>query len=379
MNAHPGDLHGPAPERDGLAAPLGRAVLLAAAGLDLDGGLDAPGVEAQAEHGLAVAHAGLGGVDEGGADNGGADERLRSIREFPVTNAMLQNPDPADWLMYSRTYDAQRFSPLDEINRENVGGLRRAWTKTLPDGPIEIVPLVYRGVMYVPNRGDYIQAFDAATGELLWEYQREFPEGVRGSTNRNMAIFGTTLIDSGGDNMIYAVDARTGKLVQQFDNYVAIDEAPDEMFGKVMSISDDLMWRWFELLSFRPLDEVAKLKADANPRDAKFELGEELVARFHGPAAGRAARDAFVRRFSEGRLPDEIPNVTVTGAPLKLANLLKAAGLTASTSEALRLVAQGAVRIDGERLESANLEFGTDTEFVVQVGKRRIARVKVCE
>lgn len=131
----------------------------------------------------------------------------------PVTDAMLQDPDPADWLSWRRTLDGWGYSPLDEIDKDNVAALVQVWKHPTGDGNQEATPLVYRGVMYVPNRGDHIQAFDAASGELIWEYQREFPEGVRGSTNRSMAIWGTTLIDSGGDNAIYAVDARTGELV----------------------------------------------------------------------------------------------------------------------------------------------------------------------
>src|SRR5690606_17123144 len=111
----------------------------------------------------------------------------------PVTDAMLQNPAPADWLMWRRTLDSWGYSPLTEIDKRNVGELELAWSHDIGTGNQEATPLVYRGVMYVPNRGDYIQAFDAATGELLWEYRREFPEGMRGSTNRNMAIYGTTL------------------------------------------------------------------------------------------------------------------------------------------------------------------------------------------
>ena len=131
----------------------------------------------------------------------------------PVTDAVLQNPDPGDWLSWRRTLDGRAFSPLDQINRENVIGLRQVWSHEIGMGNQEATPLVYRGVMFVPNRGDYVQAFDGATGEILWEYQREFPEGVRGSTNRSLAIWGTTLIDAGGDNTMYALDARTGELV----------------------------------------------------------------------------------------------------------------------------------------------------------------------
>jgi alcohol dehydrogenase (cytochrome c) len=131
----------------------------------------------------------------------------------PVTDAMLQNPDPADWLMWRRTLDGWGYSPLDQIGKANVARLERVWSAPMGAGIQESTPLVYDGVMYVPNRGDYVQAFDAATGKPLWEYQRQFPEGVQGGTNRNLAIWGTTLIDAGGDNAMYALDARTGKLV----------------------------------------------------------------------------------------------------------------------------------------------------------------------
>jgi alcohol dehydrogenase (cytochrome c) len=131
----------------------------------------------------------------------------------PVTDEMLQNPDPADWPMWRRTLDSWGYSPLDKINQSNVGELVQVWSSDIGEGSQEATPLVYNGVVYIPNRGDFIQAFNGATGEALWEYQRVFPEGFRGSTNRNMAIYGTNLIDSGGDNQIYAVDARTGELV----------------------------------------------------------------------------------------------------------------------------------------------------------------------
>jgi alcohol dehydrogenase (cytochrome c) len=131
----------------------------------------------------------------------------------PVTDKMLQNPAAGDWLNWRRTPDGWAFSPLDQINKKNVAKLAQAWTAPMGSGPQEATPLVYRGVMYVPNRGDYIQAFDGKAGTLLWEYKRKFPEGMQGGTNRSMAIWGETLIDAGGDNQIYAVDARTGALV----------------------------------------------------------------------------------------------------------------------------------------------------------------------
>jgi alcohol dehydrogenase (cytochrome c) len=131
----------------------------------------------------------------------------------PVTDAMLQQPDPADWLSWRRTLDGWGYSPLDQINRDNVARLRLAWTRAVGEGMQESVPLVYDGVIYIPNASDYVQAMNARTGDLLWEYRRKFPEGIRGGTNRNIAIWGTTLIDASGDNQMYALDARTGKLL----------------------------------------------------------------------------------------------------------------------------------------------------------------------
>lgn len=173
------------------------------------------------------------------------------------------------------------------------------------------------------------------------------------------------------------------KMSKSLGNYIAIADPPDEMFGKVMSISDDLMWRWFELLSFRPADEIAAWQESvlegANPRDIKFRLGEELVSRFHGAAAARHAQDAFVARFQRGALPDDIPEVEAKsdGAGLPIANLLRSAGLVSSTSEAIRMIGQGAVRIDGERVEDTHLHCASGTVHVYQVGKRRFARVAV--
>src|SRR5688572_4412412 len=141
-------------------------------------------------------------------------EEKSDEREFvPVTDAMLTNPAPGDWLMWRRTLNGWGYSPLDQINKRNVDELQQVWAHPLGMGIQESTPLVYDGVMYLPGNGDNIKAFDAKTGALLWEYQRQYPEGVRGGTNRNMAIWGTTLIDAGADNSMYAIDARTGKLV----------------------------------------------------------------------------------------------------------------------------------------------------------------------
>jgi PQQ-dependent dehydrogenase (methanol/ethanol family) len=131
----------------------------------------------------------------------------------PVTDAMLKNPAPGDWLMWRRTLNGWGYSPLDQIDKRNVSRLEQVWAHELGMGIQESTPLIYDGVLYLPGGGDLVKAFDAKSGTLLWEYKRQYPEGVRGGTNRNMAIWGTTLIDAGADNAMYAIDARTGKLV----------------------------------------------------------------------------------------------------------------------------------------------------------------------
>lgn len=173
------------------------------------------------------------------------------------------------------------------------------------------------------------------------------------------------------------------KMSKSLGNYIGITDAPDDMFGKIMSISDELMWRYFELLSFRPMSDIARWRREIseglNPRDVKFELAMELVARFHSGDKAKQARDAFIARFQKGALPDDIPEreyVAATGS-VQISVLLKEAGLTPSTSEGRRMVKQGAVRIDGERVTDGNLELTAGTSYLIQVGKRRFARVTV--
>jgi tyrosyl-tRNA synthetase len=173
------------------------------------------------------------------------------------------------------------------------------------------------------------------------------------------------------------------KMSKSLNNYIGIEDPPAEMFGKLMSISDQLMWRYFELLSFRPLADIdglrRRIEAGGNPRDVKFELADEIVGRFHGAAAARHAREEFVARFQKGALPDDIPEVELAApaGPLPIANVLKEAGLVKSTSEALRLIGQGAVRVDGARIEDRGLALEAGTDHVFQVGKRRIARIRI--
>ena len=173
------------------------------------------------------------------------------------------------------------------------------------------------------------------------------------------------------------------KMSKSLDNYIGIAEAPDAMFGKLMSVSDDLMWRYLDLLSFRASKEINAWREDVaqgfNPRDIKIRLADEIVTRFHSAAAAQQAQQEFTARFQQGAMPSDIPELSIAsaGEGLPLPQLLKQAGLVASTSEALRMLKQGAVKIDGERVEDKNLSLALDSEHIYQVGKRRFARVKV--
>jgi len=173
------------------------------------------------------------------------------------------------------------------------------------------------------------------------------------------------------------------KMSKSLNNYVGITDAPEEMFGKIMSVSDELMWRYYELLSFESAAAIGRLQQaaaeGANPRDFKIRLGMELVARFHGADAAQQARDGFLRRFASGELPENLAEVTVHARDgrLGVAYVLREAQLVTSTSEALRMIRQGAVRIDGERLADGRREIPAGASHVFQVGKRRAARITV--
>ena len=173
------------------------------------------------------------------------------------------------------------------------------------------------------------------------------------------------------------------KMSKSLGNYIGISEPPREIFGKLMSVSDDLMWRYYDLLSFRTLAEIARFKQEVaegrNPRDLKVILAQEIVARFYDTQAATEALADFEARFRHGALPDDIPEISLLSVDgeLAVAQMLKQAGLVSSTSEALRMIGQGGVKIDGERIEDKNLRLKAGNELIVQIGKRKFARVKI--
>ena len=173
------------------------------------------------------------------------------------------------------------------------------------------------------------------------------------------------------------------KMSKSLNNYIGIADEPNDMFGKIMSISDDLMWRYFQLLSFKPMADIEKWRQacaeGANPRDYKVSLGQEIVARFHGAQAAVAALEVFEARFQKGALPEDMAEIQLPAdaSGLAIANVLKMAGLTDSTSEAMRMIKQGAVKVDGERIDDVKAIIPVASKHVYQVGKRKFARIEI--
>ena len=175
----------------------------------------------------------------------------------------------------------------------------------------------------------------------------------------------------------------TNKMSKSLENYIGINEEPNEMFGKIMSISDDLMWRWFELLSFIPEEDISNLKKEVkdgkNPRDVKFILAEELVDRFHDKGDGQKCMKSFLERFQKGNLPEKIESIflSIDSEEIPLVNLLKESKMTSSTSEALRLIEQGGVKIDSNKVTDTKLKIKKNSEATYQVGKRKFLKIKI--
>jgi tyrosyl-tRNA synthetase len=170
------------------------------------------------------------------------------------------------------------------------------------------------------------------------------------------------------------------KMSKSLNNYIGIEDAPNDMFGKIMSVNDELMWRYFELLSFRSLSEIDAFRREIdegkNPRDIKFLLAEEIISRFHSASAAESAKQDFITRFARGAIPDEMPEITLeVEEGIGIAAMLKAAGLTSSTSESFRMIQQGAVKIDGEKVSDKGMKLERGSIVVAQVGKRKFARV----
>ena len=298
----------------------------------------------------------------------------------------------------ARTYEAQIFKILDrertrvEFNSKWMG----------PMSASGLIQLAARHtVARMLERDDFSNRYRGGQPIAIHEFLYPLVQGydsvalkadveLGGSDQKFNLLVGRQLQESYGQEpqvvlttpLLEGLDG-VNKMSKSLGNYVGITDLPGEMFGKLMSISDDLMWRYYELLSFLPIAEIAQRKADVdsgrNPRDAKFELAVEIVDRFHGAGSGARARDEFIARFQQGAVPESMPEVTVHASDghVGLAQALKGAGLVASTSEAVRQIRQGAVRVDGERVEDVAARLAAGAVHIVQVGKRRFARIVI--
>jgi tyrosyl-tRNA synthetase len=313
-------------------------------------------------------------------------------------NATRPPLTPDDVKANAATYEAQIFKILDpaltrvDFNSRWMGAMNAA-------GLIQLA--AKHTVARMLERDDFAKRYRAGQPIAIHEFLYPLVQGydsvaleadveLGGTDQKFNLLVGRQLQEASGQEpqvvmtmpLLEGLDG-VNKMSKSLGNYIGITEAPDQMFGKLMSISDGLMWRYFDLLSFRSNAELDALKeavaGGRNPRDVKFELGVEIVDRFQGAGSGARARDEFIARFQHGALPENLLEVTLPAADgaLGLAQLLKAAGLVSSTSEAFRQIKQGAVRVDGERVEDGALTFAAGARHVFQVGKRRLARVTI--
>jgi tyrosyl-tRNA synthetase len=318
------------------------------------------------------------------------DPSGRNVTRPPLTAEEVQ--------ANARTYEQQVFKILD-AERTRIDFNSR-WLAAMP--ALEFVKIAgHYTVARMLEREEFSKRYKSGQPIAIHEFLYPLAQGydsvalradveLGGTDQKFNLLVGRQLQEAYGQEpqVVITVPLLEGtdgvnKMSKSLGNYIGIAEPSDSMFGKVMSISDELMWRYFELLSFRPLGEIASLResiaAGRNPRDVKFELARELVGRFHGPAAGERAQQEFIALHREKSLPSDLPLATfkVEADGIRLPNLLKEAGLTASTSESNRKIEEGAVRIDGVKVTDRALKLGPGAEHVLQVGSRRFARVRL--
>ena len=311
-------------------------------------------------------------------------------------NATRKPLSPEEIQTNARTYEAQVFKILDP--QKTRVEFNSKWTNAL--GAAGLVQLAARHtVARMLERDDFAKRYAAGEPISIHEFLYPLVQGydsvalkadveLGGTDQKFNLLVGRQLQEQYGQRpqVVLTMPILEGldgvqKMSKSLGNYIGINEPPNEMFGKLMSISDDLMWRYFELLSFRPIAEIEGFKRQiqegANPRDIKFLLGQEIVARFHGAGAGKAAQEEFVARFQKGALPEDMPEfeLAVGAEGIGIVELLKQAQLAPSGSEANRLLEQGGVKVDGEKAADRSLKLKAGGSHVLQVGKRKFARV----
>ncbi|MCO4800164.1 MAG: tyrosine--tRNA ligase [Colwelliaceae bacterium] len=303
-----------------------------------------------------------------------------------------------DVLANAETYKEQVFKILDPAKTRVE--FNSTWMEKL--GAAGMLKLASRQtVARMMERDDFKKRYSGGQAIAIHEFMYPLVQGwdsvalesdveLGGTDQKFNLLMGRELQKSEGQRpqtvlMMPLLEGLDGvqKMSKSLNNYIGITDSPTEMFGKIMSISDDLMWRYYELLSFKPIEEIKgykdKIDNGANPRDVKIDLAKELIARFHDDDAAQAAHQEFINRFQKGAMPDDIPELTITteSGEIAIANLLKEAGLVASTSEAMRMIKQGAAKIEGEKITDNKLIVIANTSAIYQVGKRKFAKVTV--
>jgi tyrosyl-tRNA synthetase len=312
-----------------------------------------------------------------------------------VTRKPLSREEVAE---NAKTYQAQVFKILDPSKTEVK--FNSAWMGAMTSA--ELIQLAARNtVARMLERDDFSKRYKGGQPIAIHEFLYPLIQGydsvvmkadveLGGTDQKFNLLMGRQLQEGYGQEpqVVLTMPILEGldgvqKMSKSLNNYIGIADVPDDMFGKIMSISDELMWRYFKLLSFKPMNEIESWRAACdggeNPRNYKVALAQEIVARFHGFQAAKTALENFEARFQRGALPDDIEEVRIKvdeqGMPI--ANVLKNAGLVESTSEALRLIKQGAVKIDGEKLEDPKAVLFATAKHVYQVGKRKYARIEI--
>ncbi len=318
-------------------------------------------------------------------------------------NATRPRLTPEDVQANAVTYQAQIFKILDPA--KTIVEFNSKWLSNMPLPQFVEVAAKYT-VARMLERDDFAKRFKSQQPISVHEFFYPLAQGydsvalkadveLGGTDQKFNLLVGRQLQEAYGQEpqcvltmpLLEGLDG-VNKMSKSLGNYIGIAEAPDVQFGKLMSISDDLMWRYFELLSFRPLAEIAALRAAVsagrNPRDVKFELAREIVARFHGEAAGVAAQQTFVSRFSQGAVPEQIETVQIPAetAALRLANVLKSSGLVSSNSDANRMIDQGAVRVGSSaenlaKIASRDHQIAAPGRYLLQVGKHKFRWVEI--
>jgi tyrosyl-tRNA synthetase len=303
-----------------------------------------------------------------------------------------------DVLANAETYKEQVFKILDPA--KTTVAFNSSWMEEL--GAAGMLKLASRQtVARMMERDDFKKRYANGQAIAIHEFMYPLVQGwdsvalksdveLGGTDQKFNLLMGRELQKSEGQRpqtvlMMPLLEGLDGvqKMSKSLGNYIGITDSPTEMFGKIMSISDVLMWRYYELLSFKPLAVIEGYKTEIeqgkNPRDVKIDLAKELIERFHDEAAAEAAHQEFINRFQKGAMPDEIPEVAITaeGGSIGIANLLKEAGLVNSTSDAFRMIKQGAAKIEGEKITDKSLVIESGSQAIYQVGKRKFARVSV--